>query len=58
MFVWLWHRLPGPRPARAVVLVLVVLALVAVLWHLVFPLLDQLTAGTVPILDQGRGGEP
>ncbi|MEU7524304.1 hypothetical protein AB0A74_01060 [Saccharothrix sp. NPDC042600] len=51
MFAWLWHHLPGPRPVRAAQIAVLVAAFYALLWFGVFPLLDQVTAGTVPTLD-------
>jgi hypothetical protein len=34
---WLWHRLPGRTPARAGVLALIIVAVMAALWFYVFP---------------------
>jgi hypothetical protein len=33
----LWHRLPGRTPARAGVLALIIVAVMAALWFYVFP---------------------
>ena len=37
MYAWLRHRLPGRTPARAEVLILILLAASAALWFFVFP---------------------
>jgi hypothetical protein len=37
MYAWLWRHLPGPWPARTLACVLLVLAVVVVLFTLVFP---------------------
>ena len=37
MYAWIGHRLPGRTPARAGVLTMFILAVVAVLWFYVFP---------------------
>jgi hypothetical protein len=37
---WLWRRLPGPVPVKVVFCVLLVLAVVALLYGVVFPWLE------------------
>lgn len=37
MYEWIWRRLPGRRPVKAAWAVLLALALLALLWFLVFP---------------------
>lgn len=37
MYGWLWGKLPGPTAAKAVWMTLIILAVVAVLWFVVFP---------------------
>lgn len=37
MYSWIWHRLPGPRPVRLLLSLLLGLAVVAVLFTVVFP---------------------
>jgi hypothetical protein len=37
MYAWIWHRLPGRTPARAGVLALLIVAVLAALWFYVFP---------------------
>jgi hypothetical protein len=52
MYAFLWRRLPGPLPLR-LALVLALLAVLAfVLWHLVFPMVDEL----LPAADVTSGG--
>jgi hypothetical protein len=40
MYGWLWRRLPGPRPAKAVLALLLVAAVVLLLFTVVFPWLE------------------
>ncbi|MEV5557270.1 hypothetical protein AB0L44_26755 [Nonomuraea wenchangensis] len=42
MYAWLWRRLPGPLPRRILTAAVLVTAVVAVLWFVVFPLLEPL----------------
>ncbi|MEQ4720285.1 hypothetical protein [Nonomuraea sp. B19D2] len=42
MYVWLWRKLPGPTTAKALTAAVLVAAMVAVLWYVVFPLLEPL----------------
>ncbi|MCK2214374.1 hypothetical protein MF672_011305 [Actinomadura sp. ATCC 31491] len=42
MYAWLWRRLPGPLPRRLLTAAVLVGAVVAVLWYVVFPLLEPL----------------
>jgi hypothetical protein len=37
MYVWIWRKLPGPVAARLVVALLLVVAVVAILFLVVFP---------------------
>lgn len=37
MYGWLWRRLPGSRAARTAQLVVLALAVLALLWLVVFP---------------------
>ncbi|MET8984742.1 hypothetical protein ACFYUK_22725 [Nonomuraea wenchangensis] len=42
MYAWLWRKLPGPLPRRILTAVVLVTAVAAVLWFVVFPLLEPL----------------
>ncbi len=42
MYVWFWRRLPGPLPVRVLLALLAFLAVVVVLFTLVFPRLEPL----------------
>ena len=37
MYAWLWHRLPGGRPTRALIMVALLAVVLAVLFLVVFP---------------------
>jgi hypothetical protein len=37
MYAWIWHHLPGPLPLRLAVATALVLAVVALLFTVVFP---------------------
>ncbi len=40
MYTWIWRRLPGPVPMRALQALLLFLAVVALLFFVVFPWLE------------------
>ena len=40
MYAWLWRKLPGRPPVRLLTAALLVLLAVAVLWYVVFPLME------------------
>ncbi|GAA3121477.1 hypothetical protein AB0K18_43415 [Nonomuraea sp. NPDC049421] len=40
MYAWLWRKLPGRPPARLLTAAVLVLAAVALLWYVVFPLME------------------
>ncbi|WP_169789045.1 hypothetical protein [Nonomuraea candida] len=40
MYAWLWRKLPGRPRTRALTAVVLLAAVVAVLWYVVFPLLE------------------
>ncbi|GAA4624745.1 hypothetical protein GCM10023196_026170 [Actinoallomurus vinaceus] len=42
MYPWIWARLPGRRPAKLAVSVLLIAAVVALLWFGVFPWAERL----------------
>jgi hypothetical protein len=42
MYGWIWRHLPGPKPVRAVLALILVLGVVALLFFVVFPWLDPL----------------
>ena len=48
MYGWLWHRLPGSTPVRAVMMALTVLAAVAALWLYAFPWARSTCRSTPP----------
>ncbi|MEU5994104.1 hypothetical protein ABZ806_34465 [Spirillospora sp. NPDC047418] len=41
MYAWIWHRLPGAWPVRAVTVLGIVLAVAAVLWYVAFPRIES-----------------
>ena len=41
MYSWIWRRLPGGHAAKVVGAVLIAGAVAALLWFVVFPLVDQ-----------------
>lgn len=43
MYAWIWRRLPGPAPLKAVTAVALVVSIVIVLFLWGFPLFEQLT---------------
>ncbi|MFC4111659.1 hypothetical protein [Nonomuraea zeae] len=40
MYAWLWRKLPGGRPRKALAALALVVLAVAVLWYVVFPLFE------------------
>lgn len=42
VYPWIWRRLPGGRAAKLAAFALLVAAAVAVLWFVLFPLVDRL----------------
>lgn len=42
MYPWIWRHLPGPLAVRLLTAVLLALAVVAVLFFVVFPVVDPL----------------
>jgi hypothetical protein len=42
MYAWLWRHLPGPLGARIAIAVLLACAVVAVLFFVIFPLVEPL----------------
>jgi predicted exporter len=61
MYAFIWRHLPGPAPAKALLALLLGLAVVAVLFAWVFPWLlprlpfDDVSLGSVMPLVVGRG---
>jgi hypothetical protein len=41
MYAWVWHRLPGPWPVRALLALVLVAAVVVALFLWVFPWVEQ-----------------
>ncbi|MGF7123809.1 hypothetical protein AB4Z09_15560 [Rhodococcus sp. TAF43] len=41
MYGYLWHALPGPRPVKALLLIVLVVALVLLLMEVVFPWVSE-----------------
>ena len=37
MYEWVWHRLPGSKHTRVMSMLLILVAVTATLWFLVFP---------------------
>jgi hypothetical protein len=43
MYLWIWRHLPAKsRPARAAIAAVLVLAVLALLWYVVFPWVEQM----------------
>ena len=42
MYGYLWRALPGPRPVKALLMIVLVVALVLLLMEVVFPWLSEL----------------
>ncbi|WP_433436075.1 hypothetical protein [Nonomuraea sp. CA-141351] len=42
MYAWLWRNLPGTTWAKLLTAAVLVLATVAVLWYVVFPLMEPM----------------
>ncbi|WP_181449359.1 hypothetical protein [Nonomuraea aridisoli] len=40
MYLWIWRKLPGRPPTRILTAAVLVAAVGAVLWYVVFPLLE------------------
>ena len=40
MYGWLWRRFPGPRPAKALLALLLIAGVVVLLFMVVFPWLE------------------
>lgn len=58
MYATIWSALPGPTAVRALISVLLVLAVVAVLFLWVFPWAGQHLPFLNVTVDQGSGGSP
>jgi hypothetical protein len=41
MYAWIWRHLPGANPVKALVSVVIVAAVAALLWFVVFPSADS-----------------
>jgi len=46
VYAWIWRRLPGGRAGRIVASVVLIGAVAALLWFVVFPLVDQYLPNT------------
>ncbi|MGN6522415.1 MAG: hypothetical protein ACTHMZ_04295 [Actinomycetes bacterium] len=55
MYVWLWHRLPGPLLLRVVIAVVLALAVVALLFLVVFPWVEPRLPFTQVTVDPTGG---
>jgi hypothetical protein len=42
VYGWIWRRLPGTPPTRAAAAVALVVAVLALLWFVVFPAMESL----------------
>ena len=40
MYVWIWRHLPGPRPAKVIEALVLVLAVAALLLFVIFPVVE------------------
>jgi hypothetical protein len=56
MYGSIWRALPGPTPVRALIALLLALAVVAVLFLWVFPWAEQHLPFLNVTVDQGGGG--
>lgn len=55
MYVEAWRRLPGPKPVRALIALLLILLVLAVLFLWVFPWAEQHLPFLEVTIDQGSG---
>ena len=55
MYAWLWRHLPGPLPVRLLLALALVLAVVALLLHVVFPAVDPLLPFSDNTVGDGSG---
>jgi hypothetical protein len=53
MYAWIWRSLPGPTPVRAILALLLALAVVAILFLWVFPWLEPRLPFTDVTVDPG-----
>ena len=58
MYGAIWRTLPGPKPVRALIAVLLALAVVSVLFLWVFPWAEQHLPFLDVTVDQGSGASP
>ncbi|SNR28108.1 hypothetical protein SAMN06265360_101167 [Haloechinothrix alba] len=42
MYAWLWRHLPGPRPVRALIALVLIVGVIALLMLVVFPWAEPL----------------
>jgi len=56
MYGWIWRHLPGNTPVRAVIALLLALALVYVLFQFVFPWAEPLLPFGDVTVDEGGAG--
>lgn len=56
MYAWVWRHLPGPWPTKLVVAVLLVAAIVALLFTVVFPWVEPRLPFTNVTVDDEQSG--
>ena len=57
MYAWIWRHLPGPTPARAALATVLVLAVVLLLFTVVFPWAEDSLPFLKVTVDQSGGAQ-
>jgi hypothetical protein len=55
VYSWVWRALPGSRALKVVCALLLIIAVAALLWFVVFPWVDAVLPGNDVTVDPGVG---
>ncbi len=58
MYAWMWHKLPGPLPAKLFEAVVALAAIVLLLFTVVFPWLEPRLPFNDVTVDEGSSASP
>ncbi|MFZ1362480.1 MAG: hypothetical protein WAS05_06035 [Candidatus Nanopelagicales bacterium] len=56
MYSWIWDKLPGPKPVKLLIALVIFLIVVAVLFQWVFPWVDSVLPLQDVTIDQSSAG--